>query len=50
MILIIHGDQGTSDYSLELKIGNPDENPHVNCATEEFHLREKSEGEAGKAS
>lgn len=49
VILTIHGDQGIMDYSLELKIGDPDENPHVSCAREKFQLR-KSEVEIDRTS
>lgn len=50
VILTIHGDQGIMDYSLDLRIDNPDENPHVSCATEEFQLRKKNEVEADRTS
>lgn len=43
-------DQGIMYYSLDLRIDNPDENPHVGCATEVFQLRKKSELEADRAS
>lgn len=43
-------DQGIMDYSLDLRINNPDENPLVGCATEVFQLRKKSEVEADRAS